>query len=136
MIRAFLRLLPALALAGLPGALHALQDRPEVAVAPDGVVVRVLDMLDGNLADLEIRPGETVSHERLQITLTECRYPVENPAADAFAYLKIRDVRESEDRFDGWMTAASPALSAMDHPRYDVWVLRCITPAAESADGG
>ena len=136
MIRGPYRLLPALALAVLPGALDALQDRPEVAVAPDGAVVRVLDMLDGKLTDLEIRPGETVSHERLEITLTECRYPVENPAADAFAYLKIRDVREAEDRFDGWMTAASPALSAMDHPRYDVWVLRCITPAADTSDDG
>ena len=27
--------------------------------------------------------------------------------------------------FDGWMIASSPALSALDHPRYDVWVLRC-----------
>lgn len=26
------------------------------------------------------------------------------------------------------MTASSPALSALDHPRYDVWVLRCDVP--------
>jgi len=30
--------------------------------------------------------------------------------------------------FKGWMIASSPALNALDHPRYDVWVLRCITP--------
>jgi hypothetical protein len=24
------------------------------------------------------------------------------------------------------MIASSPAISALDHPRYDVWVLRCI----------
>jgi hypothetical protein len=23
------------------------------------------------------------------------------------------------------MVASSPALSALEHPRYDVWVLRC-----------
>jgi hypothetical protein len=23
------------------------------------------------------------------------------------------------------MVASSPALSALDHPRYDVWVMRC-----------
>ncbi|MCW8843320.1 MAG: DUF2155 domain-containing protein, partial [Rhodobacteraceae bacterium] len=34
--------------------------------------------------------------------------------------------------FQGWMIASSPALSALDHPRYDVWVLRCKTPVAES----
>jgi hypothetical protein len=33
--------------------------------------------------------------------------------------------------FSGWMIASSPALNAMDHPRYDVWLLRCQTEAAE-----
>jgi hypothetical protein len=34
------------------------------------------------------------------------------------------------------MVASSPALSALDHPRYDVWVLRCDYPetAPEAAD--
>jgi len=25
------------------------------------------------------------------------------------------------------MIASSPALNALDHPRYDVWVMRCTT---------
>ncbi|MGB0439332.1 MAG: DUF2155 domain-containing protein [Paracoccaceae bacterium] len=29
--------------------------------------------------------------------------------------------------FEGWIIASSPALNAMDHARYDVWVLRCNT---------
>ena len=39
-------------------------------------------------------------------------------------------------RFSGWMFASSPALSAMEHPVYDLWVLDCDnqdgTPAAET----
>ena len=112
------------------------QESVQVATAPDGVVIRALDMLTGKLEDLEVAPGQMVKFERLEITLTECRYPVDNPLSDAFAYLRIRDIRDSEDRFDGWMTAASPALSAMDHPRYDVWVLRCKISAAETTDEG
>ena len=27
--------------------------------------------------------------------------------------------------FSGWMFASSPALSALDHPVYDIWVLEC-----------
>jgi hypothetical protein len=27
--------------------------------------------------------------------------------------------------FEGWLIASAPALNAMDHPRYDVWALRC-----------
>ena len=29
--------------------------------------------------------------------------------------------------FSGWMIASSPALNALDHARYDVWVMRCKT---------
>jgi hypothetical protein len=27
--------------------------------------------------------------------------------------------------FTGWMFADSPALSAVDHPVYDVWLIEC-----------
>ena len=111
----------------------AAQDLLRVTTS-DGAVLRGLDTMTGQLRDIEISSGETVTFERLEISLAECRYPTENPASDAFAFLTIRDVRENEPRFRGWMVAASPALSAMDHPRYDVWVLRCKIPEAETSE--
>ena len=33
--------------------------------------------------------------------------------------------------FSGWMFASSPALSFMDHPIYDVWVLDCLGDVVE-----
>ena len=36
--------------------------------------------------------------------------------------------------FSGWMLASSPALSALDHPRYDVWVLSCVLPEAPATE--
>ena len=59
------------------------------------------------------------------MTLGECRYPADNPAGDAFALVSIRTIQDDAAVFEGWMIASSPALSAMDHPRYDVWALRC-----------
>ncbi len=115
------------ALISLVGAAHA-QEAVAVRTAESGAVLRALDTMNGALTDLEFANGETQIYERLEITMTECRYPIENPASDAFAHIVIRDTRQSEIKFDGWMTAASPALSAMDHPRYDVWVLRCKFP--------
>ena len=95
--------------------------------APDGAVLRGLDRIDGRTVDIDIAPGQTVTFERLEITLGECRHPEGEEQAEAFAYLTIRDIRESDLAFEGWMFASSPALSALDHPRYDVWVLRCRT---------
>ena len=49
--------------------------------------------------------------------------------------ISISDAGVSTPVFAGWMVASSPALSALDHARYDVWVLRCVTPeAAPEAD--
>jgi hypothetical protein len=87
--------------------------------------LRGLDNLNGTAQDITVRSGETVRYGHLEIFAETCRVPRENPKADAFAFLKIRDVREDAPRFAGWMFASSPALSALDHPRYDVWVVSC-----------
>jgi hypothetical protein len=87
--------------------------------------LRTLDTLTGVVKDLTINIGQTQTYERLTITVQDCRYPKDNPNSDAYALLTIRDIREEAPRFDAWMIASSPALSALDHPRYDVWLLKC-----------
>ena len=101
----------------------------DVATAPSGTL-RWLDKISGITEDIDIAVGETQSHGRLAIKLDDCRYPVNDPASNAFAHLTIRDSLQEEPVFLGWMIATSPALSALDHARYDVWVLRCKTPEA------
>lgn len=111
-----------------PGVLaQAPMPRPDEArsVAPGGAVLRGLDKVAGRAQDIALGPGESANFGRLTITLTECRYPAANPAADAFAHLVIRDERIDDPVFNGWMIASSPALNALDHPRFDVWLIRC-----------
>lgn len=100
------------------------QAGPEVASGTVGVL-RALDKVSGAVVDLEVAVGATVDHARLRVTLTACRYPTENPASDAYAFLEIVDAARNELLFRGWMIASSPALNALDHPRYDIWVIRC-----------
>lgn len=99
----------------------------EFSEAPGGVL-RWLDKLTGQTGDMELSLGQSASNGRLTIQLDSCRYPTENPAADAQAHLTVVDSSRADAVFSGWMLASSPALSAMDHPRYDVWVLRCVVP--------
>lgn len=93
-----------------------------------GGVIRWLDKLTGQTGDVELQRGQAASNGRLTIQLDGCRYPVDNPAAEAEAHLTILDASRQDPVFTGWMLASSPALSAMEHPRYDVWVLRCVVP--------
>jgi hypothetical protein len=87
--------------------------------------LRGLDNLNGTAQDIDMRVGETTRFGHLEITAEACEVPRDDPAGDATAFLKIRDIREATPRFAGWMFASSPALSALDHPRYDVWVVSC-----------
>lgn len=93
--------------------------------AANGAVLRALDKYTGNVVDIEMRAGTRSRFGRLEVILTECRYPAGNPSADAFAGLQITEVGTDQPVFSGWMVASSPALNPMEHPRYDVWVLRC-----------
>ena len=98
----------------------------EVAAAPGGVV-RWLDKVSGEIANVDLSRGQTAVKGRLSIRMDECRYPVADPASNAYAHLTIIDSIAETPVFSGWMIASSPALSALDHPRYDVWILRCDT---------
>ena len=96
-------------------------------VRSGGVVLKGLDKVSGDVTDVVLRVGETVTVGRVEVDLGECRYFEDNPAGEGFAWLTIRDSVRDAVVFDGWMIASSPALNALDHPRYDVWVIRCTT---------
>ena len=98
----------------------------QVTVAP-GAVLRALDRTSGQTTDLELQAGTMVEIDQLQIVLRECRYPEGNPSGNAYAALEISERGHEGTLFSGWMIASAPALSAMEHPRYDVWVIRCTT---------
>ncbi len=101
---------------------------PSIAVQTgSGGELRVLDKLTGAVTDLSLRNGQSADLGFLSVGMVECRYPVENPAGDAFAYIEVKDRQKDTGLFSGWMLASAPALNAMDHPRYDVWALRCMT---------
>jgi len=91
-----------------------------------GGELRVLDKLNGTVVDVELSNGESRRFGFLNIALKECRYPRANPSGDAFADLIVTYRDQPEPVFAGWLIASAPALNAMEHPRYDVWVLRCI----------
>ncbi len=87
--------------------------------------IRFLDRLHGEVVELQLERNDSLEHQFITVTLKNCFVPRGNPTSDAAAYLVVQDKRETVPAFEGWMIASSPALSALDHPRYDVWVVSC-----------
>ena len=104
-------------------------------IALAGARLKLLDKMTGQVEEIELQAGETRDVERLEVALRACRAPEEDIRQDAYAYLEIRDLREETPRFEGWMFASSPALSALDHARYDLWVLSCNANEAAASSG-
>lgn len=114
-----------------PGATSTLPEAnapPERFVSAGGARVRVLDKLTATTTDLDLRTGAAQTAGRIVLQMDDCRYPADNPASDAYVHLTVTAVEGGAPLFQGWMIASAPALSAMDHPRYDVWVLGCDLP--------
>jgi hypothetical protein len=112
----------------------AAQDQTEASAAEftesDGAQLRFLDKLTSDTGDVTLSRGQSAKFGRLVVRLDSCRYPTGNPASDAEAHLTVIEETSEDPLFSGWMLASSPALSALDHPRYDVWVLSCVLPEA------
>ena len=94
------------------------------------VKLQSLDKVTARTMTFEANVGATIKFGTLYIKVQSCRKapPIETPEAAAF--LQVWEVapksEKSEWIFSGWMFASSPALSPMDHPIYDVWVLDCL----------
>ncbi len=92
-----------------------------------GGVLRALDKTSGQTVEIELVSGQSAKLGNLQIVMSDCRYPAGNPSGNAYAALEISEKGKDGTVFSGWMIASAPALSAMEHSRYDVWVMRCTT---------
>lgn len=121
------------ALAAAPAAIHPFAAPNVVAQELSAQVLKlgVLDKLINETGVIEIPVGEIGVYGRMEIHVRACDNDDSSGSPETTAFLEITDTVHDNiaerQAFVGWMFASSPALSAMDHPRYDVWVLNCST---------
>ncbi|MBP2230153.1 hypothetical protein J2847_003456 [Azospirillum agricola] len=115
----------AVALGALPA---AAAPAPEQMLARSSAKLQWLDKVTARTSTFTIAVGETRTMGSLRITLRACKEnpPIEPPESAAFLeVVEMKPGEQAEPVFSGWMFASSPALSAMEHAIYDVWVLSC-----------
>lgn len=111
---------------------------PPSSAAPTavGVILGGLDKVAARTARLEVNMKQKVFYNTLIVTVHACktRPPEEPPESAAFLEVQERKPDGTVQRiFSGWMFASSPALNALEHPVYDVWVISCKTVPAKTA---
>ncbi len=110
---------------------------PAAAIPMDTVLLQGLDKITARVSQIKVPVGGTVIFGALQITARACdKHPPEE-APEAAAFLEVVEVKPDEKpvtRFSGWMFASSPALSALEHPVYDLIVLDCVNADGKPAE--
>jgi len=111
----------------------------------DKVVLRALDKVTATTEDYTVIVGENLRYGSLDIKVRHCEKKPPEELPETYAFLQILTARPKSDMggpnkngkdgesksaklFSGWMFASSPALSSLDHPVYDIWVIDCLTP--------
>ncbi|WP_425450444.1 DUF2155 domain-containing protein [Virgifigura deserti] len=100
-------------------------------------VLQALDKITARVSTIEAPINSTVQFGTLQITARHCdkRPPEETPESAAFLEIvEVKPDEEPTERFTGWMFASSPALSALEHPVYDLWVIDCKNASTSDAE--
>ena len=94
-------------------------------------IFSALDKVTARIRKLEIPINETVQFGSLKVTPRACysRPPEVRPKTSTFVQVDEVLLNGDEKRlFSGWMFAESPALNAVEHPVFDVWLTSCGQP--------
>ncbi len=113
----------------------AAQQAPPAPPQPPGVILQGLDKVTARISTIEVPLNTVVRFGTLEIAVRACYKTPPTEPPESTAFLEIFEARPGEPResvFSGWMFASSPALSALEHAVYDVWVIDC-TNVANSA---
>jgi hypothetical protein len=126
----------------LPAALGVLLALAPVGAAAEGPVIdhhiavlQGLDKVTARISPLRAPLGIPTYFGSLEIVARACRKTPPTEPPESAAFLEIRELPPASDLtapptdlFSGWMFASSPAVSALEHPVYDVWVVDCEEP--------
>lgn len=92
------------------------------------VTLRALNKVTGHTTELKGMTGTVLRFGNLEIIAKSCRKSAPTSQLDYAALLVISELRPDEaskELFSGWMYASSPSLTALEHPVYDVSIVRC-----------
>jgi hypothetical protein len=117
-----------LLLFGAGGAMAAMSPEPTA-------VLQGLDKTTARVSRFDAPVGTPVAFGTLSIVVRDCEKSAPEDRPENAAFLQVYENRPGEKQqrlFSGWMFSSSPALSALEHPVYDVTLLDCRAASAAS----
>ena len=95
-----------------------------------GAQFSALDKITARIEKLELNLNDEEVLGSLTIILKSCQNRPPDYLPESAAYVEIYDklnknYEEGTLIFSGWMFSSSPAISALEHPIYDIFLISC-----------
>lgn len=105
----------------------------------NAVILRTLDKVTATTKDYTVKIGDELKYGSLTVAVKHCEKKPPEDVPETYAFLQIDDLKldgkgddgKQERVFSGWMLASNPAISALDHSVYDIWVIDCKVPVVQ-----
>ena len=97
-------------------------------IATNTARMQAMDKITGRVSEIDVPVGGIANFGTFSVLVRKCvtKSPEEPP--ENIAFVDVVDNYQSNDPvniFKGWMFSSTPALNAVEHPIYDIWLLKC-----------
>ncbi len=91
--------------------------------------LQAMDKITGRVSEIEVPVNGEVKFGSFSIVVRSCKATPPEETPENYAFVDVADTTKDGklyNIFKGWMMSSSPALNAVEHPIYDVWLLKCV----------
>ena len=120
-------LLSSVALAGFLSLAASLTHAAEIDT--NTARMQAMDKITGRVSVIDVPVNGTANFGSFSILVRACKTRPPEDTPENFAFVDVLDNYNTENPvniFRGWMISSSPALNPVEHPIYDVWLLKCV----------
>ena len=87
-------------------------------------VLRVMDKDAGKVQEIVVPVGQTAAVDKLTINIRACMQSDPFDAENFWAFVEITESAKGL-LFSNWMNRNEPGQKPLQHPDYDVWLVKC-----------
>lgn len=111
------------------GSVLAIATAQGVEVEKNTAQMQAMDKITGRVSVIEVPVNGEVAFGSFSIVVRNCKTTPPEETPENYAFVDVTDSSFGKSQFNifkGWMMSSSPALNAIEHPIYDVWLLKCL----------
>ena len=104
--------------------LGTLPSLADAYVERENAVLRVMNKAAGKVQEIIIPVNQEIQFEKLYLNVRTCKQTDPFQAEDFWTFIEISE-KDNGQIFGGWMSRNEPGQNPLQHPDYDVWLVRC-----------